>query len=139
MNTEEKKKFLDLVSSGHDTSTASHELGIEIPDNPEFQQEIKEAYSLAAGRLRARLMQAALLSSDVKSLTDLLNRLEVLAGASNQITGVARIIIAGRCSHCGHTTGAENIGKQEFERRVATVLEKKKALVEQPIEENNHG
>lgn len=125
MDTKDKEKFLKLIAAGHDVATASAELNLDISltNDPELREDIQKAHALAAGRLRAKLMQAALDSDDVRTLSSLLDRLEVMAGTETHITKINRVILDGQCKFCGHSSGMKpNPGNMELARRLAFVI-----------------
>ena len=86
MNPEQKVEFLKLVGAGHSPETAALEIGLDISlvEGQGLNEDIRQACLLTAGRLRAKPMQVALDSDDVRVLSSLLDRLEAVAGTENR-------------------------------------------------------
>ncbi len=107
MNQEQRTEMLKLVRGGYDPEGAAVELGLPMSAvtkaGKKFRKQLDEAYRIATGRIRAKLLKSALADSDTTMLVKLLAARESREAEADPqpITLIKRIIIEPLCPHCG--------------------------------------
>ena len=101
------EKLLSLLRKGHDLEAAC--VSLKLTDaqvegaRDKYAAEIATAFKVGTAKLRARIMESALSSDNATILFRLLEAREASQAADeNPITEIRRIVVAGRCEHCGH-------------------------------------
>lgn len=88
----------DLQSAGADLGLTEAQLGVA---KGKYGLEMDKAYDVGTGKLKVKIMQHALDTVNPSVLLKLLELREKESEKTDPITLVERIIIPGRCPHCG--------------------------------------
>ncbi len=117
MTAETKAKLLAMIERGYEPRGAASALDLDVTvvtaAGPKFRKAIAAAMAVGNDRLKAKILELALDGGDVRALQTMLERREALTvdeTSPGAITRIERVIIDGRCNHCGKPSGLKPKG-----------------------------
>ena len=111
MTRDQRKALLKLVGRGLDIESGAAQLNLPMAairaSGKVYGKQLEAAFASGSALLRARVIEQAVVSDDVKTISAVLEQRELTQAAGQGITRIERVVIEGgyRCSHCGKPPG----------------------------------